>query len=118
MKRSTRAALKSAFVFPGAGHFFLKKYGAGALLAGATLASLIFIISGMVEQVIQIVERIQHNGVQLNVPAITELVSKLMNSQTQDLNIASTVLMVLWIIGIVDSYRIGYIQCKNDAASH
>ena len=38
MKKSMKAALLSAFVFPGAGHFFLKKHITGTVLA-------VFIIS-------------------------------------------------------------------------
>ncbi len=114
MKKSTKAALLSAFVFPSAGHFFLKKHVTGAVLATATLASLYLLISETVDRVLQITDKIQHGEVQLNVAAITALVSKQTGSEIQIINIASTVLMILWLIGIADSYRIGRRQDKID----
>ena len=38
MKKSTKAALLSALICPGAGHIFLKKYIRAMLLVAATLA--------------------------------------------------------------------------------
>jgi len=108
-----KAALSSAFVFPGAGHFFLKKYMTGAVLAGTALASLYLLISETVDQVLQITDKIQHGEVPLNVAAITALVSKQTGNETQLINIASTVLIILWLIGIADSYRIGRRQDKS-----
>ncbi len=114
MKKSMKAALLSAFVFPGAGHFFLKKYTTGLLLVAAAFASLYLLISEMLEWVLQITNKIQQGEVQLNVAAITDLVSKQTGTQAQLINIASTVLIVLWVIAILDSYRIGRIKDKND----
>ncbi len=106
MRKATKAALISAFVFPGAGHFFLKKYIMGTLLTTVTFASLYFMISATVEEVLQITDKIQNGSVQLNATAITELVSKQTGTETQLINIASTVLIISWLIGIIDSYRL------------
>ncbi len=114
MKKSMKAALLSAFVFPGAGHFFLKKHITGAILAGATFASLYFLVSRMVERALQITEKIQRGDIQLDIAAITELVSKPTSTETLLLNITSAILIVFWIIGIADSYRIGHTQDKGD----
>lgn len=105
MKTSIKAALISAFVFPGAGHIFLKKYIAGTLLAGVSCAMLYFVISDTVERALRITDKVQSGEVQPNLAAITELVS----SQPEDqlLSVATYVLLAAWLGGIVDSYRVG-----------
>ena len=45
MKKSTKAALLSAFVLPGAGHIFLKKYIPGVALVGASLGGIYYLTS-------------------------------------------------------------------------
>jgi hypothetical protein len=108
MNNSMKAALLSAFIFPGAGHFFLKKYISGAVLVATAFAALYLIISNAVERALQIAEKIQSGEVQLDVAAIAELVSKQpTGTGTQVLNIATAVLFISWLIGIVDSYRVG-----------
>ena len=109
-----KAALLSAFVFPGVGHFLLKKYIPGAVLAGAAFAGLYFLIAKTLEKTIQITEKIQSGEVQLDVATITDLVSKqATGTEAQLLNIAAAILFISWIIGIVDSYRVGRAQDKN-----
>jgi len=108
MKKSTKAALLSAFVFPGVGHIYLKKYIPGVVLVGASLAGIYYLISKTVENALQIVEQMQSGAVQANVAAITELVAKQSTgTDSQLLNIAAVTIIVLWIIGVIDSYRVG-----------
>ena len=108
-----KAALLSAFVFPGVGHFFLKKHIRGAILAGASFASLYLVISKTVEWSLQIADKIQRGDVPLDVTAITEIVlQQSTGSQAQLFNIATTVFTISWLIGIIDSYRVGCLQDK------
>jgi hypothetical protein len=108
MTKSTKAALLSAFVFPGAGHFFLKKHVAGVVLAVSAFASLYMIISNMVERALQLTDKILSGEVPLDVATITELLAKQPpGAEAQLLNIAWVVLIISWLLGIVDSYRIG-----------
>jgi len=64
MKRSTKAVLLSAFVFPGAGHVFLKRYLAGVVLAGVALIALYVYVSGAVEQALKITDMIERGELQ------------------------------------------------------
>ena len=117
MKKSTKAVLLSAFVFPGAGHVYLKRYLFGAVLAGAALAALYVFVSGAVEQALLITAMIERGEVQPDVTAIAELVSQQpMGADAQIINIATAVLIITWLIGIVDSYRIGRLL-EYDAAT-
>jgi hypothetical protein len=108
MSKSMKAVLLSAFVFPGAGHFFFKKNIVGSILAGATIVSLYSVISNVLERALQIAEKIQLGEVNLDVAVIAELVSKQpVGPEVQQFNIASIILLIVWLIGIIDSYRVG-----------
>ena len=108
MKKSTKAALLSAFVLPGAGHIFLKKYIPGVALVCGSLGGIYYLTSKTVEKGLRIAETIRSGDVQLDVAAITELVSKqATGTEAQLINIATAILIISWLIGIVDSYRVG-----------
>lgn len=112
MKKSTKAVLLSALVFPGSGHIYLKRYVAGAVLVSASFAVIIYTITKTTEKALSIADKIQNGNVPLDIEAITELVSK--QSSGSDillLNIATTALIVFWIIGVFDSFRVG---CKRN----
>ncbi len=116
MAKSTKAALLSALIFPGAGHFMLKRYVSSAVLAGAALSGLYYLVSETVERAMQISEKIQSGEIQIDVAEITALVSKQSTgAEAHTLNIATTVLIISWLIGIVDSYRVGQQQDKEVA---
>jgi hypothetical protein len=115
MKKSNKAVLLSALVFPGAGHFLLKKHISGAILATASLAALYLIISNMLERAQQIADKILSGEVNLDEAAIAELLSRQPSGgESQLLDIAWIVLIISWLTGIVDSYRCGRAQDKND----
>ncbi|MFZ0468418.1 MAG: hypothetical protein WAL92_05815 [Thiogranum sp.] len=117
MKKSTKAALLSAFVFPGVGHVYLKKYTAGVSLAGVSFAAIYYLVAKSVETALEITGKIQSGDVPLDIGAITELVSQQSSgTDAQMLNIATTALVICWLIGIVDSYRAGRVREKSDEA--
>lgn len=117
MKKPMKAALLSAFAFPGAGHIFLKKHIAGAALVVVSLGAIYFLASYTVEKGLQITEKILSGDGQLDVAAITELLSKRpTGTDTQLINIATAILIICWLIGIVDSYRVGRLQDCGEAA--
>jgi len=88
-------------------------------LAGAAFVSLYLVLSRLVlvERALQIGEKIQRGEVQLDVDAITELISKQpTGTDAQLLNIAWIVLIISWLIGIVDSYRVGRVPGNGSVA--
>ena len=107
MKKSTKAILLSALVFPGAGHLYLKAYWVGFTLVSVGSVVVIYIVKMVMEQAYAIVEKIQNGDTQLDITGITELVSKELSAGDIRLqNIATLVLLVCWLVGIADSYRI------------
>ena len=114
MKKSTKAALLSALVFPGIGHFHLKKYIPGVVLAGSACAGLYFLITKTLERTLQIVDKIQSGEVQADIAVISELIlEQPTGSEARLLNAATAVLIISWLVSIVDSYRIGRVQDKD-----
>ena len=118
MKISTKAVLLSAFVFPGAGHLYLKIYSQGVALFGASCVAIYYVMSMAVQKAVQISEMIQSGDLQLDVEAITEFVSEQSTANESLLvNIASVAFIICWLIGIIDSYRLGCVRDKKDAVS-
>ena len=117
MKKSTKAVLLSAFVLPGLGHVFLKRYLAGAVLAGAALMALYIYVSGAVEQALKITAMIERGELQPDAAVITEFVSQQpVGADARLINIATAVLIITWLIGLVDSYRVARLL-ENEAAT-
>ncbi len=108
MSKSSKAALLSALVFPGAGHLLLKRYITGAVLVCAALAALYLIATDILERALAIVEKIERGEVSPDVAAIAESLSRLpMGNESRLLDAALPVLVICWVIGIADSYRCG-----------
>ena len=114
MKKATKAALLSAFVFPGAGHLHLKKYIRGVLFAISSFAAIYYLVLTIIETALQIVGKIQNGDIQPDISAISQLLlERSGGNESELLNIATAVLIVCWIISVIDSYRIGRKQDKN-----
>jgi len=117
MSKSIKATLLSALVFPGLGHLLLKKYVAALLLGGTAFVSIYWLVSRVVERTLQISEKIQSGEVQLDATAITELISKQAGgAEAQSLDVATAVIVIVWLVAVVDSYRLGRLQDKRDFA--
>jgi hypothetical protein len=117
MKKSTRALLLSALVFPGSGHLYLKKYVHGLVLAGASLAALYYLFSKSMEEAMRIVENIQSGSVQPDVAAIMEMASNQpVGADAYLLDVATTVFIICWVLGMIDSYRVGRVQDRTVSA--
>ncbi len=81
---------------------------------GASFAAVYYLISTTVESAFQIVEKLQSGNAVLDMEAISELVAKQsIGAENHLINIASAVFVICWLIGIVDSYRAGWLQDKE-----
>jgi len=109
MKKPEKAFLLSVLVFPGFGHVLLKRYLTGfSLIIIASIASY-FLISGVISQALEIADKIKSGEIYPDLSAILELVShSSTSSEFQSTNMAMVVLLVVWLVGIADSYRIGW----------
>jgi len=102
-----KATLISALVFPGGGHFYLKKHFTGALLAGISLVCLYLLMSVAMEAAQVISQKILSGEIPLDILRIRKEI------YTQSAAIGSTrgevatwLLIICWLVGIADSYRL------------
>ncbi len=113
MSQALKAAMFSAFVFPGSGHFLLKKSVQGSLLAGVSILCIWALLSTALEKAQEISLKIESGEIPLDITRITDEVSKQVASGgTQLTDIATYLLLICWLVGIVDSYRVGWLQDK------
>jgi TM2 domain-containing membrane protein YozV len=113
VKRSTKAVLLSALVFPGAGHFYLRRWLAGLLLSVAAAVALYFIVSVSWNIAMEIAGQIQSGAVAADSNTITALVDAQLLANEGTTNLATLLLVTSWIIGIILSYWQGR---KTEAA--
>jgi hypothetical protein len=113
MKKSTKATLLSGLVFPGIGHIVLKQYLRGSILILFALIASSVIVNVALKRALTVVDRINSGEIPIDSETITELISN-SASGTDSLivNVSLTVLGTCWLVGIVDSYRIGIKQDK------
>ena len=107
MTKSLKAALISGLVFPGAGHIYLKKYLVGVVLllvAGASVYSLSITV---VDTALSVANQIESGNIAMDENAISRSIEQTSQSSSTASNLAYVALMLSWVIGIVDSYRVG-----------
>ena len=108
MSKSIKAALWSGLVFPGAGHLFLKFNGRGIGLIAVSAICVFIIVSTATEQAMAVLQKIEAEGGVLDLSRVVALASQASTAaDTPTLTIAMTVLIVCWIVGVVDAYRLG-----------
>lgn len=106
-----KAVMWSTFVFPGTGHLYLRKYPTALILIGVSCASLYYLLVKTAENAMQMAEQLQTGNGQIDITSISELASaQSSGGDSMMLNIASLAILACWIIGIVDSYRVGKLQ--------
>jgi len=113
MTKSTKVALLSGLIFPGIGHIVLKHYLRGSILMLSALVAFSVIVTRVFQRALTIVDRIDSGDIPLETGAIAEVVSN--STSGADSLIESTAVIVLgacWLIGIIDSYRLGVAQEK------
>jgi len=111
MKKSLKAALLSALVFPGVGHIFLKLYLRGTFLILAALAAFSVFATSIIHQALSIIDSINRGEIPAQAGAVAELLSNSASGASGLMeNSAVIVLGACWLIGVIDSYRLGATQ--------
>jgi hypothetical protein len=113
MKVSSKAALLSGLILPGIGHIALKQYLRGSALLLLSLAALSVIVTSIYQRALIIVDRINSGDIPVDTVAIADMVSNSTSGADSSIeNFALVVLGACWLIGIIDSYRLGVAQEK------
>ena len=113
MTRASKAALLSGLIFPGIGHMVLKHYLRGLVLMFSALIATSVIVAVLFRRAMAIVDRINSGDILVETGAIAEMVSNSTNGADSPIvNISVIVLGACWLIGIIDSYRLGIVKEK------
>src|SRR5512147_1488959 len=108
MKNSLKGALLSGLVFPGLGQIALKRYQRGFALMLVVMAGLYVMIVTAVQQAYAILDSIETEGGLPDTDTITQVAAQAAtSSDSLVITAVSLLLMVCWIVGIIDAYRIG-----------
>jgi hypothetical protein len=111
VKKSSKAALLSGLVFPGIGHVFLKNYLRGSVLVLVALAALSVIVTRTFQRAMIIVDQINSGNVPVDTAAVADMVAASTTSTGTFVdNAALLALLACWLIGVIDSYRLGAAQ--------
>ena len=107
MKQSVRGALLSGLVFPGTGQIALKHYKRGTTLMLVACIGVTYIVKQVVAQATTILERLDHAAA-LDINTINNTINQASaNSSNLLVNLASILILVCWVYGIIDAYHIG-----------
>lgn len=106
MKPSIKAALISALIFPGLGHFALKRAARGCLFILPTLAAVLYLLRTTLQLADQLLNEVNSGKLALDPVALLERIhaSGVDNAAT---NIASLVCIVCWVGAILDALWLG-----------
>jgi hypothetical protein len=119
MKKTEKAFLLSILVFPGAGHILLKRYISGFFLIIIASVASYFLIYGAIYQALEIADKIKSGEIYPDLSVILTLVSnQSASSEFQSLNTAMVALLIVWLVGIVDTYRLGRQFGRNVTAKN
>jgi hypothetical protein len=108
MKNSMKGALLSGLVFPGLGQIALKHYWRGGALILAVMAGLYIMIATAVQQAYAILDTIEAEGGMPDSNTISQAAAQAAAASDSPMITAVSVLIIVcWIVGIIDAYRIG-----------
>ena len=114
MKKPTKAVLISGLVFPGLGHIYLRSYIVGVALVCLAAWSIYSVADTSIGIALDIAGEIENGGLALDSASIGQLAAQRSQEAEQSTNLAIWVFMASWVIGIVDSYRIGRRQERQE----
>jgi len=92
----------------------LRQYLRGSILMLSALIALSVIVTTAIRQALAIVDRINSGEIPVDTGSIAELVSNSTSGSEGSIsNIATFVICACWLIGIIDSYRLGITREKQ-----
>ena len=105
MKAKTKAALISALLFPGLGHFLLKRAMRGCLFIVPTLLAIGVLLRTTLALADKLVAEIQSGALPFDMQLIMERISAA-GGDDPTTNAASLVILVCWLGSIIDAWWI------------
>jgi len=100
---TTKSILLSALVYPGSGHYYLNKKRSAIILACAFTLPLVFLFNEIFQIAQTIAGQINSGRLSLDLYDIKQQLTIELESLN---NYYKVSLFAIWVIGVVDSYRI------------
>jgi TM2 domain-containing membrane protein YozV len=109
MKVAYKAVLLSVFVFPGAGHLYLKRYWSGLVIIFLSCTVLGYIIWSATVSALNSLHdaMLKMQGGATNLQELSDIAGSKMLTAYPYQNAVFYVIVCLWIFAIIDAYRIG-----------
>jgi hypothetical protein len=118
MKISYKATLLSAFVFPGTGQLYLKRYWQGLIIMAVTLAGLGYIVWQATIRALSQVDSVmlKMQGGNVNIQELKDIVGSNPSGASILDNAALFVIICCWIIAVADAYISGKRKERQETA--
>ncbi|MFV2081434.1 MAG: hypothetical protein ACC669_06175 [bacterium] len=117
MKYSLKGALLSGVVFPGLGQIILKRYKRGLVLMLTVSASLIVLAIKATQYAFTVLNKIELEGGVIDLKTIMDAATQASStSASLVFNLGLFLIVVCWIFGTLDAYRIGRKMDLEDSA--
>ncbi len=111
MKNSLKGAFLSGLIFPGLGQIILKRYKRGAVIMFTILVCMSVFVVKAVQHALGILEKIESQGGAISISTISNAATQASTtSGNLTFNLVLLLVIICWIIGVVDAYRIGKIK--------
>ncbi len=108
MNNSLKGAFLSGLIFPGLGQIVLKHYKRGVVIMFTVLAGMSVVVAKAVQHALTILEKIESEGGAISMSTISNAATQAsITSGNLMFNLISLLVILCWIIGVVDAYRIG-----------
>lgn len=108
MRYAVKGALLSALVWPGLGHVALRRFGRGAGLMIATLAAVAVVAVQAVQYALALLANLETAAGAPGAYALSRAALENMAVSDRTLFHASLAVLILcWIFGVVDAWRVG-----------
>ncbi len=108
MQKSTKAALYSAFIFPGAGLYWLKQYARGSVFFIPALIATLYIMNGLILVSGELNAKVETNpDAYLDFPFLVSAIRSSISNNIPYLNQAKWFFIAAWLLSIASSYFAG-----------
>jgi hypothetical protein len=116
MKLAYKAVLYSALIYPGGGHFLLKRHAMGLVYASIASACLCALLVRALEIAQSISDRILSGEIPFDIGQIrSEISLQALSDGSLTVTIATWLLIGCWIVAGADAFRLGR-QCDRAAS--
>ncbi|MFT5580048.1 MAG: hypothetical protein ACI9WS_002808 [Paraglaciecola psychrophila] len=108
MTRSIKAALLSALVFPGLGHFYTRKPLLGFIFSSIAAVCLYLLFSIVMDIALQMQAGLESGEIPMDLLHIqTMIAEKIASEERYNVNALSFILLLDWLVAVVDAFRQG-----------